>query len=460
MKRRILIGLAIAVAVIAFGVLIFRLAIPPSVPVAEAEMRAIVETLVVTGQIEPEGRTVLTAQVAATVTSVEVERGDQVEEDALLLTLDDEEGRLAVEQAEAGVAEARARLDSVVDQGAPTALQDLNQAQQNLEAAEQELQRARQLHEAGVGTRAEVDDRQRQVQNARADVERARAAYREATVDGSAYDEAAAMVERAEAERELARHQLRRYTIRAPDDVTVLTRQVESGTSVQPGEPLIAIAPEGPLDIRITPDERELANLEVGQPVLAITDAYPHRPFEAEVYRIDPSIDAERGAITAYLRIEDPPEYLRADMTTTADIELGRRDDALVVPRVAVRNLTGEQPWVLTFHDNRTRRVDVDIGLQDDHFVEIVDGLDEGDLVVADPEAAPGERLRQGEFFEPDDDDHEPDPAPDTGFPEPPRAQVELPTDEQSHRWITASPPAHVNLQYDHYLPKAREAYL
>lgn len=420
MKRRILIGLAVVIVIAVLGVLAYRWAVPDSIPVAEADRRTVVETLVATGQIEPEGRTALTAQVGATVTAVEVERGDEVDEGDLLVVLDDEEGRLAVEQAEAGVAEARARLDSVVDQGAPTALQDLNQAVQALEAAEEELERARQLYDDGVGPRADVDERRRQVDHARADVERARAAYREATVDGSAYDEAAAMVERAERERDLALYRLDHYTIGAPSDATILNRQVEPGSSVQPGQAVMAIAPDGPMDIRITPDERELSAIDVGQPAIAITDAYPDRPFEATVYRIDPSIDPERGSITAYLRTDNPPEFLRADMTTTVDIELGRRDDALVVPRIAVRDLAADQPWVLIIDGNRTRRVDVDAGLRDDHYVEITDGLDFGDVVVADPEAEPGQRVREGEVFEPIDDAHEPDPAPDTGFPEPP----------------------------------------
>lgn len=411
MKRRILIGLAVVIAIAVIAILTYRVAFPSAVPYTEVEQRPIVETLVATGQIEPDGRTALTAQVAGRITDVDVDEGDGVEEHQLLVVIDDEEGRRAVEQAEAGVAEARARLDSVTDQGAPTALQDLNQAVQALEAAEEEYQRARQLYEAGVGTGAEVDERRRHVDNARADVERARTAYREATVDGSAYDEAAAMVERAEAERALAAHRLEQYTVRSPTDATVLSRHVEPGTSVQPGEPLVVIAPEGPMDIRITPDERELASLEVGQPAIAATDAYPDRRFRAQVRRIDPSIDAERGAITAYLRIDDPPDFLRTDMTTTVDIELGRRDEAVVLPRITVRQLDDRQPWVLVIDNGRARRVDVDTGLEDDHFVEITDGVDPDDIVVADPDVDPEDRIRRGPEYEPPVDE---EPTPET----------------------------------------------
>lgn len=400
MKRRILIGAAVVVTIAIVVAVGYRLIVPPQVMVAEAVKGELVETLVVTGQVEPWSRTALTAEVAAPIEEVTVEQGDEVEEGEVLVRFDDQEGRLALRQAEAAVDEARARLDSVVEQGAPTALEDLREAEIVLEGAEQEYQRAQRLFEEGLITESEVDEQRRQVERARSRVDRAQTAYREATADGSAHDEVAAMLERAHAERELARHRLERYTVRAPADAMVLGRNVEPGSAVQPGQALVVIAPDGPLDIRIEPDEREMARLEPGQPAWAVADAYPQHPLTATVRRIDPSVDPERGTITAHLRVDDRPAFLRPDMTVTVDIELTRRDDALAVPRVAVRDLATDTPRVLRIEDRRARAVEVEVGIRGDRYVEVTEGIEDGDIVIADAEVEKGDRVRPGVRYE------------------------------------------------------------
>lgn len=403
MKRPIFIGLLVVIfVVVIIGVI--RLILPESVPMAAAQERDIVETLVATGQVEPEARTILTSDVAAEVVSVEVREGDEVEEGELLVQFDEEEARATLEQAEAGVAQARAALRSVVEAGAPTAGEDAEQAQRNLEAAVEDYERAQQLFDAGVIPRVEVDEARRQVERAESDVERAQAALQETQAQGGAYAEAAAAIERAQAEATLARTRLENHRLRAPDDALVLTREVERGSFVQPGSVVATLAMDGPIKIRINPDERELARLERGQKALAISDAFPDQPFMATVSRIDPAVDPERGTITVILEVDDPPDFLRVDMTASVEVEVARRDEALVVPRQALRDLTSEEPFILKVVDGRARQISVETGISDDRFVEIVDGLSPGDVVIVDTNVAPGDRVRRDDNNEADNE--------------------------------------------------------
>ena len=405
MKRRIFIGLMALVAIAILSIVVVRWLVPTAVEVAQAEEREIVETLVTTGFVEPASRTALAAEVSAQVQEVAVEEGDAVEQGQPLVLLDDTQGQLALEQADAAVREAQARLSGVVEQGAPTALEDVEQAALALQAAEEEYARAQQLFEAGVITGAEVDERRREVDRARSNLQRAQTVYQEMGVDGSTYDEAAAMLERADAERELARFELERYTVSAPVDATVLNVEVEPGNTVPAGEPVVVLA-EGPIDIRITPDERELRALHSNQRALVVADAYPEQTFLARIHRIAPSVDPERATLTAYLRVEEPPGFLRADMTVTADIEVDRNPQALVVPRVSVRDLASGTPWVLQIEDGRAQRVNIDVGLVDDRYVEVTDGLAAHDEVVAATDVEPGDRVRSGEDYDvPEDED-------------------------------------------------------
>ena len=421
MKRKVLIIVGILLAVAVIGALVVW-ATPRAVSVAEVQERQIVATLVATGFVEPVARVPLAAEVVGQVREVAVEEGDEVEAGQLLVELDDEESRLSVMQARAAVDEAQARLSSVVDQGAPTALQELNQAMLNLEAAEEEYQRAQTLVEEGVGTEAEADERRRQVEQARTAVNRAQTQYLQTADGGSTHDEAVAQLERARAELELARYRRQQHLVYAPSAGIILNRDVEEGSTVQAGEPLVILAPSEPVDIRLSPDERELAYLDVGQPAHVVADAFRDQPFMARVRRIDPTVDPEAGTVSVILRVDDKPQFLRPDMTVSVEVETARsEEDSLVVPRAAVRDLVEGEPYILRIQERRAQRVAVAVGLSDDRFVEIEEGLQAGDLLIVDEDVEPGDRVRRGDEFDVPDDPDEAAPSP--GLPGPPRAQ-------------------------------------
>jgi HlyD family secretion protein len=82
-------------------------------------------------------------------------------------------------------------------------------------------------------------------------------------------------------------------------------------------------------------------------------------------------------------------------MTVSVNVDVGRRERAIVVPTEAVRDPTGS-PWVLAVSRGRAERRPVRLGLRGDALVEVVDGLVEGESVIA-PAAGwvePGSRVR------------------------------------------------------------------
>jgi len=111
-------------------------------------------------------------------------------------------------------------------------------------------------------------------------------------------------------------------------------------------------------------------------------DAYPSETFAAQLFYINPGIDALRGAVEVKLRVTNPPGYLRQDMTVSADIEIARSKDAVVIPADAVHDATAAEPWVLVVKDGRARRQSVKVGLRGDARIEVRAGLAAGDLVV------------------------------------------------------------------------------
>ena len=185
-------------------------------------------------------------------------------------------------------------------------------------------------------------------------------------------------------------------TIRAPAAGTLIARDVERGDVVQPGKVLMVLSPSGETQLVLQIDERNLGKLKLGQPALASADAYATQKFPAELVYVNPGVDAQRGTVEVKLRVPEPPDYLRQDMTVSVDIEVERHRDVLAVPAIAVRDASGPSPWVLKVKTGRASVQMVKLGLRGETGVEIREGLEPGDVVVAVAmtRVKPGQRLR------------------------------------------------------------------
>ena len=179
-----------------------------------------------------------------------------------------------------------------------------------------------------------------------------------------------------------ARARLDYATIAAPRDGVLISRNVERGAVVQPGKPLMVLAPAGTAQLVLQIDEKNLGLIALGQKAVASADAYPDRTFAAEVSYINPGIDLARASVQVKLVVTDPPAYLRQDMTVSIDIEVARRDDTKILPLRAVHDALSGAPWIMTVSDGRARKQNVRLGLRAGARVEIVDGAVAGDLAV------------------------------------------------------------------------------
>jgi HlyD family secretion protein len=83
-------------------------------------------------------------------------------------------------------------------------------------------------------------------------------------------------------------------------------------------------------------------------------------------------------------------------MTVSVEIEVGRTDDALLVPASAVRAAATDEPYVLVVEGGRATRRGVVIGLRGNDLFAVEDGLTEGDSLIAGEvrDVADGDRVR------------------------------------------------------------------
>lgn len=386
--------LAVAAVALLAALLVARLVRGREVPAYLVEARPLVQRVVATGRVRAPARVTLASLVLGRVRQVAVREGDRVEAGQLLLKLDDAEPGAALRQAEARVAEAAARLEQVRGVAGRQAAEALHQAELRVVQAEADAGRARELAAAGSASRQGLEDADRALEVARSQREVA-AAQAASAAGGPDARLAAAQLAQAEAARAVAAARLAETVVRAPAAGQVVAREVEPGDVVTAGRALLAMTVDGPLELTAQVDEKNLAFLALGQPARASADAFPGQVFDARVALIAPAVDAARGTVEVRLEVPAPPVALRADMTVSVNVEVGRKPTALVLPAEVVRDPTGE-PWVLAIRDGRAERRVVTLGLRGEGLVEVAAGLVAGDPVVAPGGGfvSPGDRVR------------------------------------------------------------------
>ena len=398
-KRQLLWILPLVAALGLGGWWMFRRTEGPRVEVLRPVRQPMVQTIVISGRVVQRRQSVLGSLIAGTVAEVPVDDGDRVEADALLARLADEDALANLAEAEAAVSEAEARLARVRGVGRRMAEQSLRQA--IIEAKQAEIEFERQQALAGTGAVSELS-----FERARRDRDQARSRRISAALEvaaaapkGSDVAMAAAALSRAQARLTAAQVALENTRIRAPLPGVVLKRHVEPGEVVQPGEAVITFAGDGPLQVRIQPDESNLALLQVGQAALVSSEAFPGQRLPASIRRIAPSVDPIRGTVEVDLDIEDESDR-RPAMTTTVEIEVGRMARALGLPSWSTRDLGSDSPWGLVAEGGEAERREVQLGLEGDDLVEVVSGLGEEDRVLSPTlpiEEGDPVRLRKGQ---------------------------------------------------------------
>lgn len=360
----------------------------PVLPGYEVSSGPLVQNVVATGRVAAPSRVQVGPEITGLVLERRVMDGDRVAPGDVLVVL-------RARDLEARRDQARAALAALRQAERPDAEARLRQARAQLAQAERDYARRRDLGERQLVARENVEQAAQAVVAARAAAEQARLAV-DALAGGGAR-EAQAREELAAAEAALAR-----AVIRATVAGTVLTRGVEPGDTVRPGDLLLEIAADAPGEILLPVDEKNIARLRVGQSATCIADAFPGRPFATTVHHIAPGVDPARGTVDVRLRIDPKADFVRQDMTVTATVLTGQRERALTVPNDALLNARdgSDRAMVLAVRDGRVRRTAVTLGLRGLAMSEVTAGLRAGDRVLAasalaaDALPADGDRVR------------------------------------------------------------------
>jgi membrane fusion protein, multidrug efflux system len=300
---------------------------PPSVEVAKVEIAKLTDDTQAVGNLRSRQGIVLRPEVSGRITQLNFKDGDRVRKGQLLVQLDDQ-----------------------------LPLAQVKQSQAELSIATANHKRNQEL----VG------------QN---------------FISQRSVDESAANLDVALAKLALSQATAARLKITAPFDGMTGIRTVNPGDYLKDGADIVNIEDIDAVFVDFRLPERFQTKVKRGQKAIAELDALPGRKFDALVVAIDPLIDANGRSVGVRACIDNRQLQLRPGMFARVTAVFGQRDKAKVVPEEAIVP-QGARQFVLKVMDGPdkdtkvTQRVEVKVGIRRPGRVEILEGVEEGDVVV------------------------------------------------------------------------------
>ncbi len=397
-KLRYIVG-AVILAIIALAVFMPRKPHLTQVTSDKVKIRDITSQVTASGTIEPKVEVAISSEVSGEVVELPVNDGDRVMKGQLLARIDTELLELRVKQQEASILSAQASAEQMKVQ---------------MERAEQVL-----------------EDQERLFANKFVSEDSVREARAEALAKKAAYMAAMANISQQEMEFDQAKKNLSKAIIYSPMDGIVSSRSVElgervAGTGDYQGTEIMTVADFAIMELVIDVNESDVVNVSVGDKAAILIDAISDTPFSGEVVEIASSAknsDSNDDAVTfeVKVRISEADERIRPGMTATADIDTGYAEGVLTVPlqSVTVRDkqtvakalkkaeipeappqvgneqstrvdkkrsraeLDNLQRVVFIVKDGKVELREVKTGISDSRYMEIKEGVKEGEEVVS-----------------------------------------------------------------------------
>jgi RND family efflux transporter MFP subunit len=304
---------------------------PISVYAEVPVVRPMEEVIEVHGNLEPFMRADLVSEVSGTITELNAEEGDTVSRGEVLARIDDEEYRLNLQQAQSGYRVARSDYYS-----------------------------AKELYNQGMKSKSELDKLRKSFSDAQTNLK-------------------------------MQKIRVGNTEVKSPFDGVVLKRNVELFKLANAMELFFTIADLSEYKIEITVTESEVAKIKVGQLVRIRVDAVSQGDdifdMAGKVKKVQPMVDPLTGTVEVEVSMPSENPALKTGMFSRLKIVTSVYDSALVVPRKAIVS-EANKDYVWIAKGEKAKRVEIKPGLRDEDGVQILSGVDEGDLVVTDGHAS------------------------------------------------------------------------
>lgn len=402
-KKRMVLGVVILVfvAIAVLSILSSNKNETIKVTTTKVERRTIIQTVSAVGKIEPETKVKISSETSGEIIYLGVREGDTVRAGQLLVRIKPDIFETQLEQFKAATESAKMQIESALAEKV---------------RAEGELQRVIELYKKEFASKQEFE-------MAKANYDRAVAAYNASL---SNYQQSLAAFKQMQKSFE-------RTTITSPINGIVTSLSVEKGekvvgTAQMAGTEIMQIADLSVMNAIVEVDENDIVNVKVGDSANIEVDALPNEIFKGVVVETGHSALVSRlgtqDEVTNFkvkIRLIKPDKRLRPGMSCNAEIQTTKKENVLAVPLQAVTVKTegaslvsdvtnadieksnevqtkkNIPPSVVFINDKgKAKMVQVRTGISDDGYIEIIEGLKEGQEVVSGSFMAITKLLKDG----------------------------------------------------------------
>lgn len=303
----------------------------------------------------------ISSQITGQVVKLGFTAGNAVKEGDLLVQLDTKslEGQLLAAQASLQSAQAAAEASK-------------NQsylAKITLDAAQKNYDRVKQLYDAGAASELQLEDAQDKLNTASKQYENA---------SGPALNQAQAAIDSATASIKGYEIQIDKSSITSPINGTISSQTVNVGEVVSVGVPVISIIDNSQLKLKCTIDQDELFLLSNGQTVQIAVDGYPNLNLNGTITSVGPMAVSTGEVFPVEITLANDGNLMTG---MSAHATLMNKVQGIIVPASAVVQNNGETMVFVTDGQHASKRI-VKTGLKNDNFIQILEGINEGDQVI------------------------------------------------------------------------------
>lgn len=174
----------------------------------------------------------------------------------------------------------------------------------------------------------------------------------------------------------------RTLTFRSPANGVVMEKKAVQGMRFEPGESLYQIADLSSVWVVADVYEQDVGRVSVGQPVKVSATAYPGKSFEGTVSYVYPTLNADTRTVPVRIELANPKGLLKPGLFAAAELQSGQATKVLTVPSSAIIDSGTRQVALVQLGEGRFEPRTVKLGAKADNFVEVTEGVKEGESVV------------------------------------------------------------------------------
>lgn len=316
------------------------------------------------GYIVAESEITVSSKVAGRIATLNVREGDLVHKGDIIAVLENDELRTQMEEAEANLKKATLNL---------------RYKQELYEKDLADLKRQRELFKENLISPSQLDKEEKTLVIAELELDRAKSE-----------------LEVCQKKLQLSKIIFEESTIRAPISGTVIDKIADAGEMLFPmktmegksGSAIATLADLKVMNVEVDINEDDIEKIGLGRTALITPDSFPDKTYQGKVIEISPMADRQKNVVPIKVRIENPNEYLKPDMSAKVIFQEKIPDESikkavLKIPRKAVVNKNGKN-IVFAIEGSKAIEKEVQLGAIQGGYVVVEKGLHEGEKIVVE----------------------------------------------------------------------------